>query len=264
MSPEAPEPPPPGKDGAPRASKERPERVPPERDMPAPALKTTRPESGAPERGSLHVSPSRRTMKGKRATRGPDRALQDLWVERLRAGDAEALREVIEAFSDRISAVVAGILRDRDAVDDVVQETFVKAFYRIGSFKGGSSLYTWLYRVAVNATKDYIKSRKRRPAGSLDDMPGTAASLPTRAAPQIEGLEQRERRLAVRAAIAELPRKFRTVLALREIDGLAYHEIAEVMDLSLGTVESRLFRARRRLQGLLARSKPGGHRPGDA
>ena len=185
--------------------------------------------------------------------RTPDRALQDLWVERLREGDGEALREVVAAFSERITAVVAGILRDRDAVDDVVQETFAKAYFRIASFHGGSSLYTWLYRVAVNGAKDYIKSRKRRPSSSFDDMPGRA-SLPAADTPMLEDLQRRERRLEVRAAIASLPYRFRSVLALREIEGMSYNEIAEVLGLSLGTVESRLFRARRRLRAVLAGS----------
>jgi RNA polymerase sigma-70 factor (ECF subfamily) len=191
---------------------------------------------------------------GRRAqtrSRQPDRALQDLWVERLRAGDPLALREVVEAFGERLTAVVAGVLRDRDAVDDVVQEAFAKAWYRIGSFKGGSSLYTWLYRVAVNAAKDYIKSRRRRPAASLEDLPGSA-SLPAPHTPMVEGLERRELRLEVRRAIGQLPRRFRNVLSLREIEGMSYNEIAEVLGLSLGTVESRLFRARRRLRALLA------------
>jgi len=181
--------------------------------------------------------------------------VQDLWVARLREGDPEALREVVGAFGERLTAVVSGILRDRDAVEDVVQETFTKAFYRIGSFKGGSSLYTWLYRVAVNAAKDYIKTRKRRPASSFDDLPGRA-SLPAGTPPMVEGLERRELRIAVRAAIARLPRRFRNVLALREIEGMAYNEIAEVLGLSLGTVESRLFRARRRLRSLLVEEDP--------
>jgi len=185
-----------------------------------------------------------------RRTRTPDRALQDLWVERLRRGDAEALREVVQAFGERLTAVVAGVLRDRDAVEDVVQETFTKAFYRIHSFKGTSSLYTWLYRVAVNAAKDYIKSRKRRPAASFDDLAGRT-SLPAPERPSLEGLERRELRLQVRAAIDRLPQRFRSVLALREIEGMTYNEIAEVLGLSLGTVESRLFRARKRLRALL-------------
>jgi RNA polymerase sigma-70 factor (ECF subfamily) len=185
----------------------------------------------------------------------PDRAHQDLWTARLRQGDAQALREVIEAYQERITSVVAGMLRDRDAVDDVVQETFVKAFYRIRSFHGDAGLYTWLYRIAVNAAKDHVKRRGRRPAAALDDLP-PALAIPSRDEPAIERLEDRETRLKVRAAIQSLPARFRAVLVLREIEGLRYEEIARVLDLSQGTVESRLFRARRRLRARLARMDP--------
>ncbi len=183
-----------------------------------------------------------------------DRAQQDRWVARLRDGDAGALREVIAAFSERITSVVTGMLRDRDAVDDVVQETFVKAFYRIRSFHGDAGLYTWLYRVAVNAAKDHVKSRSRRPASAIEDLPlGADGLASTSDGPSIERLEDRELRLAVRAAIQGLPPKFRAVLVLRELEGLRYEEIAQILGISLGTVESRLFRARRRLKARLSR-----------
>ncbi len=198
---------------------------------------------------------TRMTQARPRRSTSPARAVQDLWVERLRAGEAEALREVVIAFGERLTAVVSGVLRDRDAVEDVVQETFTKAFYRIGSFKGVSSLYTWLYRIAVNGAKDYIKSRKRRPAVSLEDLTAPATLLPSRTRPSLEGLSRREARLNVRQAIEQLPLRFRTVLALRELEGMPYHQIAEVLDLSLGTVESRLFRARKRLR-VIMRSDP--------
>ncbi len=237
-----------GKAGGPSSSKEGPSAGAPETDDP---MSAARARHDAPAEPRLKAVPGNATATRRPAARGPDRALQDLWVERLREGDTEALREVVHAFGERLTAVVSGVLRDRDAVEDVVQETFTKAFYRIHGFKGGSSLYTWLYRVAVNGAKDYIKSRKRRPASSFDELPGRA-SLPAGERPMVEGLERREMRLEVRRAIDRLPEGFRTVLALREIEGMAYNEIAEVLGLSLGTVESRLFRARRRLRDLLA------------
>jgi RNA polymerase sigma-70 factor (ECF subfamily) len=196
-----------------------------------------------------------RPAAGRGGASGPDRGQQDLWTARLRQGDSQALREVVEAYSERITSVVSGMLRDRDAVDDVVQETFVKAFYRIGSFHGDAGLYTWLYRVAVNAAKDHVKRRGRRPAAALDDLP-PGTGIPSRDEPALERLEDRETRLRVRAAIQSLPAKFRAVLVLREIEGLRYEEIAEVLDVSQGTVESRLFRARRRLRARLARWDP--------
>ena len=247
IQPSTPEPPaPPGKPAEPGASKGHPgQGVPsPVRSSAAHSLRgASRLDAPADP-----VGPS--SVAGRASTQRPDRATQDAWVERLRERDREALREIVAAFGERLTAVVAGVLRDRDAVDDVVQETFAKAWYRIHAFKGSSSLYTWLYRVAVNGAKDYIKSRRRRPAGSFDELPGRA-SLPDQRMPQMEGIERRELRLRVRAAIARLPAPFREVLALREIEGMSYNDIAEALALSLGTVESRLFRARQRLRELL-------------
>ena len=180
--------------------------------------------------------------------------MQDAWVARLREGDEGALREVVQAYSERITSVVAGMMSDRDGVDDVVAETFAKAFYRIRSFHGDASLYTWLYRVAINGAKDHGKTRRRRPAFSLDDVPAGPASIASRGdGPSVERLEDRELRTTVRAAIEKLPPKFRAVLVLRELEGLRYEQIAEILDISQGTVESRLHRARGRLQRLLAR-----------
>ena len=104
---------------------------------------------------------------GRRAGGVVSRALQDSWVARLKARDPEALREVVEAFTERLTAVVSGMLRDRDAVDDVVQETFAKAWFRIQAFQGDSSLYTWLYRVAAQAEPTAAPSPRgeRGPAG---------------------------------------------------------------------------------------------------
>jgi RNA polymerase sigma-70 factor, ECF subfamily len=177
-----------------------------------------------------------------------DRPAQDVLAARLRAHDPEALRELIAAYGGRITSVVSNFVHDRDAVDDVVQETFVKAFYRIRSFQGDSGLYTWLYRVAVNAAKDHLKRVRRRPMSELDE---EVRPVVAHGAPAVERLEDRERRLRVRAAMEALPPKFRAVIVLREVEGLRYDEIAEVLRLSVGTVESRLFRARRRLHDRL-------------
>jgi len=208
----------------------------------------SRPEKD-PSVPSALPKPKRRTRPRPRQ-RGPDRATQDAWVARLRERDDGALREVIEAYGERITAVVGGILHDKDAVEDVVQTTFTKAWFRIASFKGDAGLYTWLYRVAVNAAKDYIKGRSRRPAAPLDEQ--KVLRIPSDAPPVLEGLERRELRHRVRRAIGRLPERYRTVLALRELEGMSYEGIAAVLGLSLGTVESRLFRARKRLRTLIA------------
>jgi RNA polymerase sigma-70 factor (ECF subfamily) len=208
--------------------------------VPEPADARTGPAMDTPPQGTPAAAGPPRPQD----RRTPDRAAQDVLAARLRAKDPEALREVVALFAGRITSVVSNLVHDRDAVDDVVQETFVKAFYRIRSFHGDSGLYTWLYRVAVNAAKDHLKRMRRRPAAPLDE---EVRPLAAPGAPALERLEDRERRVRVRAAMDALPPKFRTVLVLREVEGLRYDEIADVLALSVGTVESRLFRARQRL-----------------
>jgi len=180
-----------------------------------------------------------------RTTRVEDREL----VRRIRAGDADALRLVVERYQERIFALVYGIVRDAHEVEDVAQEVFLKVFTRIAAFDGRSKFYTWLYRVAVNAAKDHVKKRARRPAVALDE----ADALPSAAEGPAAGAARGEDRRIVRAAIDALPLRYREVLALRELEGLSYDEIAQVLGISIGTVESRLHRARARLKRRLER-----------
>ena len=165
-------------------------------------------------------------------------------VARMRERDADALRLVVERYQQRIFALVYGIVRDRHEVEDVAQEVFLKVFTRIHAFDGRSKFYTWLYRVAANAAKDHVKKRSRRPAVALeaeDDLRDEADGPRERAVAA-------ETQAMVRRAIASLPLKYREVLTLRELQGMSYGEIAEVLQLSMGTVESRLHRARARLK----------------
>lgn len=172
-------------------------------------------------------------------------------VRRIRAGDAEALRLVVERYEERIFALIHGIVRDAHEVEDVAQEVFLKVFTRIEAFDGRSQFYTWLYRVAVNAAKDHVKKRVRRPAAALEE----ADALPGGAEGPDAGAARGETRRLVRAAIDELPVRYREVLALRELEGLSYDEVAQVLGISIGTVESRLHRARARLKRKLAKAR---------
>ena len=168
-------------------------------------------------------------------------------VERMRAGDPEALRLTVERYQDRIFALIYGIVRDRHEVEDVAQEVFLKVFTRITAFDGRSRFYTWLYRVAANTAKDHVKKRSRRPAVALEE----DARIESPAHGPADSAERAEARRQVRAAIDELPVRYREVLALRELEGLSYNEIAAILRVSIGTVESRLHRARARLKQVL-------------
>ncbi|MHC4548342.1 MAG: RNA polymerase sigma factor [Planctomycetota bacterium] len=170
-------------------------------------------------------------------------------VRRIREGDAEALRAIVERYQERIFALIYGIVRDRHEVEDVAQEVFLKVYTRIHAFDERSRFYTWLYRVAVNAAKDHVKKRSRRPAVALDE----EATLADQAESPVGHAATAETRRQVREEIAALPVRYREVLTLRELEGLSYIEIAQVLQISIGTVESRLHRARARLKRRLER-----------
>ncbi|MFI5402207.1 MAG: RNA polymerase sigma factor [Planctomycetota bacterium] len=182
-----------------------------------------------------------------RETRVDDKDL----VRRVREGDGEALRLLVERYQERVFALIFGIVRDAHEVEDVAQEVFLKVYTRIAAFDGRSQFYTWLYRVAVNAAKDHVKKRVRRPAQPLDE----ADALPGAAEGPDAGATRSETVRLVREAIGALPLRYREVLALREIEGLSYDEIAAVLKISIGTVESRLHRARARLKRRLEKTR---------
>lgn len=172
-------------------------------------------------------------------------------VDRLRRGDEDAYRELVETYQDRIIAVVSRVAGLRSDAEDLAQETFLKAFGAIDRFQGNSALYTWLYRIGVNTARDWLAHRRRRPAVSLDAMPpGVVDPVDPDDGPG-ERARREELRGYVRATMERLPEPFRTTLALRELEGRTYEEVAEILGVSLGTVESRIFRARTKLRRLL-------------
>jgi RNA polymerase sigma-70 factor (ECF subfamily) len=157
----------------------------------------------------------------------------------------------MERYRDRIYRLVWGLLRNTEDAEDVTQEVFIKAFYRLGSFEGGSAFYTWLYRVAVNTAADWRKRWRRRRALSLEDNPTGPEGVEDRA-PRPERLAHgRELGARLAEALERMPEKFRRILVLRDYEGLTYEEIGQVLHLPKGTVESRLFRARERLREVL-------------
>ena len=178
---------------------------------------------------------------------GADESDQQL-VDRVRAGDKNAFNFLVLRYQNRVAALVARFVKDQQEVEDVSQEAFIKAYRALHLFRGDSAFYTWLYRIAVNTAKNYLVSRGRRPPAS--DLEAEEAELTEIGSP-LRDNESPERSLATAAlkaaieqAIEDLPEDLRTAFTLREFAGLSYEDITEVMNCPVGTVRSRIFRAR--------------------
>jgi RNA polymerase sigma-70 factor (ECF subfamily) len=178
---------------------------------------------------------------------GADKSDQQL-VDRVRAGDKNAFNFLVLRYQNRVAALVARFVKDQQEVEDVSQEAFIKAYRALHLFRGDSAFYTWLYRIAVNTAKNYLVSRGRRPPAS--DLEAEEAELTEIGSP-LRDNESPERSLATAAlkaaieqAIEDLPEDLRTAFTLREFSGLSYEDITEVMNCPVGTVRSRIFRAR--------------------
>ena len=151
-------------------------------------------------------------------------------------------------YQHRIAGLISRFIRDPHEVQDVTQETFIKAYRALAGFRGDSQFYTWLYRIAINTSKNYLLARKRRPPNGDVDIDEAMyfedeSALKDIASPDHQ-LMRDELMAAVNEAIRQLPDDLRTALTLREYDDLSYEEIAQVMDCPIGTVRSRIFRAR--------------------
>jgi RNA polymerase sigma-70 factor (ECF subfamily) len=169
-------------------------------------------------------------------------------VRRVKKGDKQAFDLLFGRYQHKILNLVSRYLRDPEDVQDVTQEAFIKAFRALPRFRGESAFYTWLYRIAINTAKNHIVARSRRPPGTdvdVDDaefMEGTDA-LKESESPE-SALARDELKAAIDRAISELPDDLRSAVTLREFDGLSYEQIAQIMDCPVGTVRSRIFRAR--------------------
>ena len=178
---------------------------------------------------------------------GADASDQQL-VDRVRAGDKNAFNFLVLRYQNRVAALVARFIKDHQEVEDVTQEAFIKAYRALHLFRGDSAFYTWLYRIAVNTAKNTLVARGRRPPAS--DLDAGEAELvdigsPLRDHETPEGsLATVALKEAVEKAIEELPEDLRTAFMLREFSGLSYEDITEVMNCPVGTVRSRIFRAR--------------------
>ena len=169
-------------------------------------------------------------------------------VERVRAGDKQAFNLLVARYQYKIQNLVARFIKDPAEQEDVAQEAFIKAYRAIGNFRGDSAFYTWLYRIAVNTAKNHLVGAGRKPPAQDVDLDetgtiGTAAGLTELNSPEAI-LQNDELVQTIRTAIAELPDELREAITLRELDGLSYEDIADVMGCPIGTVRSRIFRAR--------------------
>jgi RNA polymerase sigma-70 factor (ECF subfamily) len=169
-------------------------------------------------------------------------------VVRVQKGDKGAFDLLVIKYQQKIMSLISRYVRDADEVQDVAQEAFIKAYRALPGFRGDSAFYTWLYRIAINTAKNHLVSRSRRPPGSDVDVEDAqylegGDALRDRETPEnaLFGEELREK---VNEALDALPDDLRTAVTLREFDGLSYEEIAEVMECPVGTVRSRIFRAR--------------------
>ncbi len=178
-----------------------------------------------------------------------DRELDQVLVERAQRGDKRAFELLVIKYQRKLGRLLSRLIRDPAEVEDVTQEAFVKAYRALGSFRGESAFYTWLYRIGINTAKNYLVALGRRAptstpfdseeAETFDD----GDQLRDMNTPEAELMSKQIAR-TVNESMESLPEELRTAITLREIDGLSYEEIATVMACPIGTVRSRIFRAR--------------------
>jgi RNA polymerase sigma-70 factor (ECF subfamily) len=181
--------------------------------------------------------------------------LDEELVSRVQQGDKSAYDILVVRYQHKIIQLVNRYVKDHSEAQDVAQETFIKAYRALGSFRGDSAFYTWLYRIAINTAKNYLVSRTRRNSDYQVDVQDAEA---IENAPQLQGLETPEHHLlgeeivkTIQSAIEHLPEEMRVAIMLREFEGMSYEEIAEAMDCPVGTVRSRIFRAREAIDNKL-------------
>lgn len=169
-------------------------------------------------------------------------------VVRVQKGDSRAFDMLVLKYQHKIMALISRYVHDSSEVQDVAQEAFIKAYRALPKFRGDSAFYTWLYRIAINTAKNHLVSRSRRPPGSGVDIEDAeyydeGSALRDLETPE-SSLFREELKEVIEAAISGLPEDLRTAVTLREFDGLSYEDIADIMDCPVGTVRSRIFRAR--------------------
>lgn len=181
-----------------------------------------------------------------------DRELDQVLVERAQKGDKRAFELLVSKYHRKLGRLLSRMVRDAAEVEDITQEAFIKAYRALPGFRGESAFYTWLYRIAINTAKNHLVAQSRRPPS--DDIDAQDAEqfagdtgLKEYATPEHMVLRD-EIEQTIAAAIEDLPEELRTAITLREFEGLSYEEIAAAMDCPIGTVRSRIFRAREAIE----------------
>jgi RNA polymerase sigma-70 factor (ECF subfamily) len=190
--------------------------------------------------------------------------LDSALVERVQAGEKRAFDLLVAKYQHKIVSVIARYVSDWSECQDVAQEAFIRAYRAIPAFRGDSAFYTWMYRIAINTAKNYLVSQGRRPPAediAVEDAVqfDGVTRLAETGTPENE-LQRQEIERTVFETVEQLPEELRTAITLREVDGLSYEEIAETMACPIGTVRSRIFRAREaidvKLRPLLSEETP--------
>ena len=176
-------------------------------------------------------------------------------IKRAQRGDSDAFEELVSPYETRIFAICLRIMGNREDALDCAQDAMLRIFRALGEYRFQAAFTTWLFRITTNVCLDALRRQKVRPSTSLDAMMDEGFSPPDPAASPEEALDERESMRAVREGIAKLPADMRAALVLRDVQGLPYEEVAQILHLNLGTVKSRISRARDRLRKLVLESQ---------
>jgi RNA polymerase sigma-70 factor (ECF subfamily) len=179
----------------------------------------------------------------------PERAVDQKLVEKVQKGDKKAFNMLVEKYQRRLTRLLSRMVRDQSEIEDIVQDSFIKAYRAINNFRGDSAFYTWLYRIGINTAKNHLVKLGKRPKAMNDVEIEEIENFED--APDLRSHETPESTMmssqivtSVNQTIESLPDELREAISLREMDGLSYEEISELMNCPIGTVRSRIFRAR--------------------
>ena len=179
----------------------------------------------------------------------PERAIDQKLVEKAQRGDKKAFGMLVEKYQRRLNRLLSRMVRDQSEIEDIVQDSFIKAYRAINNFRGDSAFYTWLYRIGINTAKNHLVKLGKRPKAMNDveieeiENFEDAPDLRSHETPE-SSMMSREIVASVNQTIEALPNELKEAISLREMDGLSYEEIADLMNCPIGTVRSRIFRAR--------------------